>query len=448
MLEGTLWDSLFLFAMPVAATGILEQLFNAADVAVIGHFTGSLGSVGMAAVGANSPIVGFVLSLFIGIALGGNVVIATALGNRNQKRVHDAVHTSIVLAIAAGLIALIIGELVARPLLLSLHVPNNVLPYAVTYLRVYLIGLPVILLYNFEAAIFRSIGQTKTPLIALTLAGIFHVLLNLFLVIVVKMNVEGVAISTVASNLISSLVLLALLTKTSTAIKVNLKDLRFYPESLREILRIGLPAGIQGAVFALANIIIQSAINSLGTTVMAASSAAANIEIFCYYLMNSFSQACTTFVGQNVGARQFKRCKRILGICLLEDLIVSATAITIVLLFGHPLLAIFNSNSQVIQIGYERLIVVLSAYVFSMCYELMSGYLRGFGISLLPAIVTTISIFSSRIVWIHWIFGAHSTFATVMEVYPVSLGLTAALILIVLLISHPARNFTKRYATI
>lgn len=444
MLNGPIWSKLPIFALPVAATAMLEQLFNASDIAVVGNFApASEQTVAVAAVGANSSVIGLIVNLFVGIALGANVVIANAIGHGDRKVVQKAVHTSIVTAILGGVLVAILGEIFAVNLLNSLNVPNDVFPYALLYLRIYLLGMPVILLYNFEAAIFRSIGDTKIPLIALAVSGVLNVILNLFFVIVLNMSVEGVAIATVISNTVSSAILFVRLMRTPTDIKLSPKQLKIDKSSLKRIMRIGLPAGIQSAVFSISNIIIQSAINTLGTVVMAASSAAFNLEIFAYYVINSFSQACTTFVGQNYGAGKIKRCKKTLALSLLEDAIATATTIAIILFAGRFLLSIFNNDPKVIEIGYTRLIIIFSAYGFSMLYEVMSGYLRGFGISFTPAILTTLGVCGTRITWIYTVFPKSQTFETIMIVYPISLSITAVLIGISLLIFRHSRRKAK-----
>lgn len=446
MLHGSIWNKLPRFALPVAATAILEQLFNASDVAVVGNFAGDAAekTAAVAAVGANTAIIGLIVNLFVGIALGANVVIANAIGRDDKDAVHRAVHTSILVALLGGAAIAVIGELIAGTLLHSLNVPDDVYPLALLYLRIYLLGMPVILLYNFEAAIFRSIGDTKVPLIALACSGVLNVILNLFFVAVLGMTVNGVAIATVISNALSSLILFIRLIRTDKYIKLEPRSLRIDGQSMKLILKIGLPAGIQSAVFSLSNIVIQSAINSLGKVVMAASSAALNIELLAYYVLNSFSQACTTFVGQNYGARQIDRCRKTLLLSLLEDFIASAIAIGIVLLSGRFLLSIFNSDPEVIEIGYTRLIYLFSAYVFSMLYEVLSGYMRGFGISLIPAILTTIGVCGIRIFWINFVFPQNPTFTTIMTVYPISLSSTALLIGIALLCFRPAHRYFKK----
>lgn len=444
MLNGSIWNKLPVFALPIAATGILEQLFNASDIAIVGNFAQTDKTAAVAAVGANSPIIGLILNLFIGIALGANVVIANAVGRDDKQTVQKAVHTSMVVSVIGGVLVAIIGELIAEPLLTVLNVPDDVLELALLYLRIYFLGMPVILLYNFEAAIFRSIGETKMPLIALTLSGILNVLLNLFFVIVLKMSVNGVATATVLANVVSAGILYIKLIKSDKYIKVEFKKLRIDGKVFAKIMQIGLPAGIQSAVFAVANIVIQGAINSLGTTVIAASSAAFNIEIIAYNVMNSFSQACTTFVGQNFGANKLDRCKKTLFLCLIEDAIASGTAILIVLITGKFLLSIFNNNPEVIEIGYTRLVIIFIAYIFSMLYEVMSGYLRGFGFSLVPAILTTVGVCVLRIIWINTVFPANRTFVTIMTAYPVSLATTAVLIFIALIIYRPSKRFANK----
>ena len=444
MLNGSIWNKLPVFALPIAATGILEQLFNASDIAIVGNFAQTDKTAAVAAVGANSPIIGLILNLFIGIALGANVVIANAIGRDDRQTVQKAVHTSMVVSVIGGVLVAIIGEIIAEPLLTVLNVPDDVLELALLYLRIYFLGMPVILLYNFEAAIFRSIGETKMPLIALTLSGILNVLLNLFFVIVLKMSVNGVATATVLANVVSAGILYIKLVKSDKYIKVEFKKLRIDGKVFAKIMQIGLPAGIQSAVFAVANIVIQGAINSLGTVVIAASSAAFNIEIIAYNVMNSFSQACTTFVGQNFGANKIDRCKKTLFLCLIEDAIASGTAILIVLITGKFLLSIFNNNPEVIEIGYTRLVIIFIAYIFSMLYEVMSGYLRGFGFSLVPAILTTVGVCVLRIIWINTVFPANRTFVTIMTAYPVSLSTTAVLIFIALIIYRPSKRFANK----
>ena len=410
MLHGSIWNKLPLFALPVAATAILEQLFHASDVAIVGNFTGDARTVAVAAVG----------------------------GAESLRMKRDGI---------AGMCPVcktpfaLLGQLIASPLSSILNVPEDVFPYALLYLRIYLLGMPVILLYNFEAAIFRSIGDTKVPLAALAVSGVLNVLLNLFFVIVLHMTVNGVAIATVAANAVSAALLYVRLTRTDKCVRVERKALRIDGASLKRILSIGLPAGVQSAVFSFANIVIQSAINTLGTVAIAASSAAFNVEILAYDVLNSFSQACTTFVGQNYGAGQIKRCKKTMQLSFLEGAIATFVSVVVLLLSARSLLAIFNSDPEVIAIGYIRLATILPAYVFCLIYEILSGYLRGFGISLAPALLTMLGVCGIRIAWVKFVFPMSMTFQTVMWVYPISLGATAVLILCAVLIYRPSRRF-------
>lgn len=445
MLHGPLWNRILQFAMPIAATAILGQLFNAADVAVVGNFTGAARTVSVAAVGANSALVGLVVNLFVGISLGANVVIANAIGRGDKDAVEKAVHTSVVISVVGGVIVGILAQLFAAPMMGLLNVPEEVYPYALLYLRIYLAGLPAILLYNFEAAIFRSVGETKTPLIVLTLSGMLNVILNLIFVAGLKMTVDGVAVATVASNVVSSIMLFIKLRRTELIIHVEPAKLKIDGVTLRRILRIGLPAGLQSAVFSISNIVIQSAINSLGTVIMAASSAAYNIEAITYYILNSFGQACTTFVGQNFGAGKLARCKKALALCLIEGMICLGIAIAIILACGRPMLALFNSDPQVVEVGFIRLVTLMCGHCFSIFYEVMSGYMRGFGNSLTPALLSTLGVCGIRICWIKWVFPLNKTFTTIMTVYPVSLCATALLVLGALLIYRPTRRFAGMF---
>lgn len=441
ILNGSMWDKILRYALPVAATGILGQLFNASDIAIVGNFAQGDTVAAVAAVGANGPVIGLLLNIFIGIALGANVVIANAIGRGDSNTVSRAVHTSIVAAVIGGIIVGALGQLVAEPVLSMLQVPEDVFPLALKYMRIYLLGLPVIFLYNFEAAIFRSAGDTKTPLIALALSGVLNVILNLFFVIVLNKTVDGVAIATVLANVVSSVVLLRRLLRSELFIHVEFKDLRIDWKILWRILKIGVPAGIQGAVFSLSNIVVQSAINSLGKVTMAASSAAFNVEVMAYYILNSFGQACTTFVGQNYGAGQIDRCRKALKLCLIESVIATACAVCIALLSGKYLIALFNNDPEVIRLGMVRMKFIFMSYIFSTIYDCMSGYMRGFGISLTPALLTIFGVCGTRIIWIYMVFPASQTFETIMQVYPISLAINMVLIFCALIITRPSKRY-------
>lgn len=438
MINGSLGDKIIKYAIPLAITGVLQQLFNAADLAVVGQFSGK---EAMAAVGSNAPVIGLLVNLFVGISLGSNVIIAKSIGQGNDENISKTVHTSVVMALLGGLFLTVLGQFLAPEIVSMLDVPGDVSPLAVKYLRIYLAGMPVILLYNFEAAIFRSCGNTQTPLLALVVSGILNVALNLFFVLGMGMDVDGVATATVLSNLVSSAILFVALMKSDLAIRINPRKLRIYKDVLGQILRIGIPAGVQGMIFSFANIIIQSKVNSLGTTIMAASSAAFNLEIFSYYIMNSFGQACTTFVGQNYGAGKGERCRKTLKLCLLQSLVSTAAASVLILLFSHPLLSIFNTDPDVIAAGRIRLEYIFFAYLFSFAQEGLSGYLRGFGVSFIPAACAVVGICGVRLTWIFTVFRQSPSFPTIMQAYPLSLGVTAAAILVVTLFMKPSKRY-------
>ena len=427
MIHGSLGDKIIRFALPVAATGILQQLFNAADIAVIGRF---VGKEAMAAVGSNNSLIGLMVTMFGGIAMGANVVIARSTGQANREGIRNAVHTSILIAFVGGMIMTIIGELIARPLLHWMGVPEEIFGEALRYIRIYFAGLPVIFLYNFESAIFRSQGDTRTPLICLPIPGVLNVVMNVFFVVVLHMTVDGVALATVLANLISSGLLLVMLMRSQSAIRVQWSGFSYQPRVIGTILRIGAPAGLQGMVFSLSNLCIQSAINSLGADVIAASAAAFNVEIFAYFVLNSFGQACTTFVGQNRGAGDLERCRKATRICMGQDMIFTAVISALILLSGHALLRIFNTDPEVVRLGYTRILILISAELVNVVIEILSGAMRGHGQSLIPAVVSLAGICGVRIIWVYTVFPFSRTFNTIMAAYPISWTITAIVLVV------------------
>ena len=439
ILHGSLWRDIPLFALPVAITGILEQLSNLIDTLMIGHFSPDGGTLGMAAVGSTTPIATLLIMLFVGLSLGANVTIAHAVGAGNRDRANRCAHTAVVLALL-GVVVTILMEIASRPVLQCLSVPPEIFNDALIYLRVYLLGIPAILLFNFEAAVFRSVGVTRMPLVALAISAALNVVLDGAFVAFLGWGAAGVALATVLCYIVSSGFLFTRLLKADETIRIDPKHLRIDRESVTKIVRIGLPAGIQGSVFSLANILIQTCINSLGAQVVAASSAALALEFVCYSLLNSFSQACTTFVGQNNGAGNLGRCKDVLKVALIEDAIITVVMIVLVVWQGRTILTLFSSDAEVLDIAYVRVCTLFPAYVFSMVYENMSGYLRGFGISALPSALTAIGVCGTRFFWALVVFPAHPTFATVMLAYPISFGTTTLLIAGALAYCRPAQQ--------
>ena len=414
MLHGSLWRTIPAFALPVALTGILEQMSSLIDTMMVGHLSGEAGPAAMAAVGSN-----------------------------DRDTVHKAVHSSVSLTVF-GLAVTLVGELLAAPLLRLLNVPPENLDQALTFLRVYLLGMPSIMLYNFEAAIFRSVGITKMPLQALAFSSLVNVALVFLFIPVLNLGVGGAAAATAISYTISAAILFVRLVRIDSPIRLNPRELGIDRQVLGRIVRIGLPAGLQSAVFSLANIVIQSCINSLGTEVMAASSAVLSLEYVVYNLLNSFSQACTTFVGQNYGAGQIKRCKKILLIAFAEAEVAELIVLAILLGFGRQIMAAFNPDPMVVELGYLRMCVLFPSYMFSMAYENMSGYLRGFGISLPPALIAAISVCGWRFFWVSVVFPAAPSFLRLLAIYPISLGSTTVLVFIALMIIRPSKIYARR----
>lgn len=427
------------FVFPLAATGILQQLFNAADIAVVGRF---VGKEAMAAVGSNGALINLLINLLMGVAMGTNIVVATAIGKGEEETVHRAVHTSIIISVVGGVFFAILNEIFAIPILGIISVPPEVIGMASVYLRIYFAGLPLIVLYNFEAAVFRSCGDTRTPLIALTVSGVLNVLLNLIFVVKLNLGVAGVAIATVIANGVSATMLFVALVRTHRTIRLRRKDLRIDPLLLRQILKIGIPTGIQGMVFSISNIILQAAINSLGTVCIAASAAALNIEILNFFMFNAFGQACSTFVSQNNGAGNIGRCHKTLGWSFVLGFLFTGTTAGLGFLFGKDLLALFNKDPQVIAAGVIRVRILCASFLFSLLNELSSGYLRGYGVTHLPALCSVFGICGLRILWVTTVFRHWRTFTSLILVYPVTIGLTGASIAVA------AYIYEKRKGTI
>ena len=427
MLNGSLWDKVLMYALPLAVTGIFQQLFHAADIAVVGRFRGP---EAMASVGSIAPLTNILINIFLGISLGTNVVLANAIGSGDKLRAKHCVHTSLIVAVAGGILLTIFSEFVSSFAIEMMNVPPECFKQSLLYLRIYLIGMPVLLLYNFEAAIFRAVGDTQTPFWALVISGIANLVLNVLLVAGANMSVDGVAIATVVSNVISSLYLLHKLAETDNQTQVYFDQFKFNKPVFIRILRIGIPAGIQGMMFSISNLVIQSSINTLGSSTMAGSAAALNIEIFAFFVLSSFGQTCTSFVGQNKGAKKYDRCRKILYICLTYSYIFTGIMTFFMLYFYKELLSIFCTAESVIEIGRIRLMWLGFAFIFSVIQDVLSGYLRGFGLSLGPALLSLICVCGVRLLWIFTAFKARPNFTTIMESYPLSLAITAVAMVI------------------
>ena len=424
---GSIVDKVLLFAIPLMLTSMLQQLFNATAVAVVGKFASK---EAMAAVGSNTPIVSLLVNFFVGISVGSNVLIARFIGARDSDKAKRAVRTSMAFAVAAGIFVAVLGNIIAAPVIDLLGVPPEVKDYSITYLRLYFSGVPFIMLYNFEAAIFRSNGNTRTPLICLFIGGVFNVAANLFFVLVLGMDVDGVAIATVLANVISSMMLLHFLRKEDSVIHVNVAKVRINKDDLVTILRIGMPAGLQSAVFSISNLCIQSGINSLGADYMAASSAAFNIEIFAFFVVNAFTQTLVTFIGQNYGAGKYERCRDIVCKTLLVSWTFTTVISVLLLVFARPLLSLFTNEPQVIEAGLLRVKLLLYAETLNVLMDNLSGAMRGLGKSLVPALTTLICVCGVRIIWVFTGFQIYHTWLSIMIVFPVSWAVNALFIII------------------
>ena len=425
MTHGPLLGKIILFALPLTAGSILQQMFNAVDFAVVGRFASS---EALAAVGANTSVVMLFLNLFIGISVGSNVVIARYVGQGDRDKVSDVVHTSAWAALVSGFILLLLSELLAAPLLLMMSTPENVLDQAVLYLRIYALGMPAIMVYNFGAAILRSVGDTRRPLWCLLFSGVLNAVLNLFFVIVCRMGVAGVAIATVLSNLVSAVMVTVFLLKEDSMIRLDPARIKVHRQELASMLRIGIPAGLQGMVFSFANVCIQTAINSFGSDAVAGSAAATNFEFICYFTINGFNQAAVTFVSQNYGAGFARRCRRVYGICLVCAA-VSCAAFNLAINLGAPFFAgIFTRDPNVMEYIYSRMRYVLLFQWMAASYEVTGSALRGYSCSMTPALLTVFGTCLLRLVWIVTVHARMHSFTALMLVYPFSWIVTGLLV--------------------
>lgn len=426
MLNGSLLDKIILFALPLALGSILQQLFNAVDIAVVGRFASS---EALAAVGANSSLVMLILGLFLGLSVGSNVVIARYLGEGREDRISNAVHTSMTLSLISGIILLFIGQLVARPMLALMATPENIMDLAVLYLRIYSLGMPFIMIYNFGAAILRSFGDTRRPLMCLIISGVLNAVLNVFFVVVLHMSVSGVAIATVTANGVSAAMVVYFLIKEKGPVRLEPGRLGIHREDLMRIVMIGLPAGLQSMVFSFSNVFIQSAINGFGSYAVAGNSVAVNFEFIAYFMINGFNQAAVTFTSQNYGAGKKDRCLRILFICLACAAVANVCLAAFFYLGKGFILPLFTTDQEVIDYAVIRMSCVLLFQWTAASYEVGGSALRGYGYSMVPAVLTVFGTCLLRIVWIHTVAVYFKTFASLLACYPFSWLVTGTLVL-------------------
>lgn len=438
MCNGPLLPKIVAFSIPLILSGVLQLLYNAADVIVVGRYTGS---TALAAVGSTGSLTNLIISLFMGLSVGTSVVVAQYYGAEKWEDVSRTVHTAIAASIISGLLLGVAGIVMAKTLLTAMDTPEDVLGQSTLYMRIYFAGMPASMVYNFGGAILRAVGDTKRPLVFLTISGIVNVILNLVSVIGFKMGVAGVALATIISQVISAALVVRCLMHIHGPCRLKPKEIKIHPDKFWEIMKIGLPAGIQGAIFSISNVLIQSSVNSFGSVVMAGNSASANIEGFIYVAMNALYNAALTFTGQNVGAQKYKRIWRILGICAALVSIVGIGLGMLAVGFGEFLLGIYApGDAEVIKYGMVRLTMIASIYFTCGLMDVFVGMLRGMGTSLVPMLVSIFGVCGIRIVWIFTVFAHQRDLETLYASYPISWVITAAAHFICFLIVKRSRS--------
>ena len=428
MTEGALLPKVLLFSLPLIASGILQLLFNAADMVVVGRFAGK---EYLAAVGSTGSLINLMVNVFIGLSVGGSVAVAKSFGAGDPAAVHKAVHTAMSLAVIAGVVVGLIGFIFCRPLLKLMD--NPVLDLATTYMKIYFLGMPFNMIYNFGASILRAVGDTRRPLTYLTIAGVVNVVLNLITVVLLRMNVAGVAIATVASQAVSAVLVVACLMRSHGVVHLDVKELRIHKRQLIDIARVGLPAGLQGSLFSISNVLIQSSINSFGEVVVAANSAGSNLEGFVYTAMNAIHQAALTFASQNLGAGKIRRVRRSMWVCIATVTVIGLVMGNLLYMCGEPLLSLYLDDPTaidpltgvtVLEYGMKRLFYLVPLYCLCGLMDVMVGTLRGIGYSVMPMIVSLTGACLFRVVWIMTIFAANPTLDILYVSYPISWALT------------------------
>lgn len=429
MCSGQLLSKIIIFTLPLLLSSNLQLLYNAADVIVVGRYAGK---ASLAAVGSTGSLTNLIVSLFIGLSIGASVAVAQNYGANKWKDVSEVVHTSMLISIISGIAVGLVGVIMARTFLIAMDTPADVIDKATLYMRIYFAGMPASMVYNFGSSILRAVGDTKRPLIFLTISGIINVILNLIFVIAFDMDVAGVAIATVISQVVSAVLVVICLMRFDGACRLRLRDLKLHKDKLIQLVRIGLPAGIQSSLFSISNVLVQSSVNSFGSVViMAGNSAAANIEGFIWVSMNSLHQAALTFVGQNVGARQYERVKRVTGLCVSLVVVVGVVLGGLALLFGKELLGIYAPGEEdVIGYGMIRLTIIAGTYWTCGIMDVLVGVLRGMGTSFVPMVVSVIGVCGGRIMWILTVFRAYMELKVLYISYPISWVITAIILLL------------------
>ena len=424
MCNGPLFGKVLIFSLPLMLSGILQLLYNAADVAVVGRFAGSQS---LAAVGSTGSLINLMTNLFIGLSVGASVVVARSIGAHNFRKAHDAVHSAIAISLVAGTVTLAIGVSLSKVFLSLMDTPGDVIDLATVYMRIYFAGMPGLMVYNFGASILRAMGDTMRPLWFLTISGLINVLLNLLFVCIFHMDVAGVALATIISQYISAILVVICLLRLDNCCHLNIKEIAFHKTEVAEIIKVGIPAGVQSSLFSISNVLIQSSINSFGSTVMAGNAAASNIEGFTYIAMNSVYQASLTFTSQNVGAKKPERISRVAAVCLLIVTTVGLVLGSLSCIFGETLLKIYSTDAAIIPYGMVRLRYICLPYFLCGVMEVFVGLLRGMNCSTLPMIVSVFGSCVFRVLWVYTAFRAYPTQETLYIAYIISWALCSAI---------------------
>ncbi len=426
MLHGPLFMKMIMFTLPLAASSILQQLFNSVDVAVMGRFASSQA---LAAVGSNAPVISLLINLFMGVSMGANVIISNHIGQNDRRSIRDAISTVGLVAIVSGLLMMVVGILVARPILTMMDTPADVLDMAVTYLRIFFLGIPFFMIFDFGSAILRSMGDTRRPLYILVAAGIVNTFLNLVFVIIFHMGVAGVAIATSIANAVSAALIIYLLLHEKEPYRLRPKKFYIEWKELKRMLQIGVPAGLQGMVFSVSNVLLQASINGYGSDAIAGSAAAVNFEYYCYFIIGAFNGAAISFTGQNYGAGLNHRVKRIFAICLFMGFVGCAALNWFFIWQEDFFLRLFTDSPAVIAFGKTRMHIALAWQSIAAFYEISGSVLRGMGKSIEPTLITVFGTCLLRIVWIYTIMPGWRGFDHLITVYPVSWAITAVMML-------------------
>lgn len=441
MCNGPLLGKILIFYIPLMLSGVLQLLFNAADIAVVGHFAGN---ESLAAVGSTGSLTNLIVNLFIGLSVGANVLVARFYGANQKDELKEMVQTAIATSVVSGVVLVFVGFFVARPALTLMGTPEDVISHSVLYMRIYFAGMPFMMSYNFGAAVLRAVGDTKRPLYYLLIAGIVNVVLNLIFVILFSMGVAGVATATVISQAISAVLVIRCLICTDSVYRLELKGIRIVPDKLGKMFKIGLPAGMQGALFSISNVLIQSSVNSFGSIAMAGNTAGGNIEGFVYTSMNAFYQSAISFCGQNYGAKKYRRVGKVLFICEILVIIVGLLMGNGAYFAAGTLLKLYSTDAEVIAYGILRMGYICIPYFLCGMMDVMVGGLRGIGYSIMPMLVSLTGACLFRVIWIYTVFRQVRTLPCLYISYPISWALTFAVHLICFLFVY--RKLLKKEA--